>query len=128
MKSPAFAQAYKSAEKKSDFLQSIMQKVDFAKTTVDPEQYLQERFPAVLDIFNEFNNSLMSSSQILFSDMVQYAHKLLKHNGILAQSLHDVYDHILVDEFQDTNEVQNAVLLILAAHGQVSVVGDSDQV
>jgi ATP-dependent DNA helicase UvrD/PcrA len=38
------------------------------------------------------------------------------------------FEHILVDEYQDTNRAQNAIVLMLAGgHGNVTVVGDTDQ-
>ena len=38
------------------------------------------------------------------------------------------FEHVLVDEYQDTNRVQNEIVLLLAAgHRNISVVGDSDQ-
>src|SRR5690606_37897832 len=38
------------------------------------------------------------------------------------------FSHVLVDEYQDTNHAQNEIVLMLTGdHGQVTVVGDTDQ-
>ena len=37
------------------------------------------------------------------------------------------FEHILVDEYQDTNRAQNELVLLGAVHRNVCVVGDSDQ-
>ena len=101
--------------------------IELAKTKKDPEAYLTSFGQPTLELFREFQKRLRESSLILLSDMVHLGYVLLQGNSILAESLYNVYDHVLVDEFQDTNEVQNGVLLTIAGHGHVSVVGDSDQ-
>ena len=46
----------------------------------------------------------------------------------MSRSWRHRFGHVLVDEYQDTNPVQNDLVLQLAEeHRQVTVVGDSDQ-
>ena len=58
-----------------------------------------------------------------------------RHRQTLPGNYHDVlehyrqrFEHILVDEYQDTNQAQNEMVLLLAdGHRNVCVVGDTDQ-
>jgi DNA helicase-2/ATP-dependent DNA helicase PcrA len=53
---------------------------------------------------------------------------LFRDNPDILAQYQERFEHILVDEYQDTNRAQNELVLQLAgAHHQVTVVGDSDQ-
>ena len=63
-----------------------------------------------------------------FSDFIARAVALLEGDAAVAARWQGCFDHILVDEFQDTNPAQFRVLRVLAAgHGNLAVVGDDDQ-
>ena len=80
------------------------------------------------------------AGQLDFMDLLLYARELLRHDGARAQLQQD-YDHIFVDEFQDTDPLQAEILLLLAAAdpaesdwrkaipaaGKLYVVGDPKQ-
>ena len=63
-----------------------------------------------------------------FDDLLMRTAQLFReHPDVLASWRHR-FGHVLVDEYQDTNPVQNDLVLQLAEeHRQVTVVGDSDQ-
>ncbi len=63
-----------------------------------------------------------------FDDLLTNAVRLFReHPDVLAQ-YQERFEHILVDEYQDTNRAQNELILTLGAvHRNVCVVGDSDQ-
>ena len=63
-----------------------------------------------------------------FDDLVVYTADLLERNEELARAYATQYPHLLVDEFQDTNPAQFAIVRALAEHAQtVSVFADDDQ-
>jgi len=63
-----------------------------------------------------------------FSDLIFLTYKLLKNNARIRQKLKKQYKYILVDEFQDTNYLQNEIIKVLAgAKKNITVVGDDDQ-
>ena len=63
-----------------------------------------------------------------FDDMLYLTLELLLQNGTLRRTLQHQYEYILVDEFQDLNEVQLWLLKILAfPQNNLFVVGDDDQ-
>jgi len=61
-----------------------------------------------------------------FADLLLYALRLWDRTAIL-EHYRERFQHVLVDEFQDTNAVQYLWLRRLAAHGRLFVVGDDDQ-
>ena len=63
-----------------------------------------------------------------FDDLLGQALRLLREHPDVLQHYQRRFKHILVDEYQDTNRVQNDLVLLLAAdHRNVCVVGDQDQ-
>ncbi len=63
-----------------------------------------------------------------FDDLVVYAADLFEQHDALAQAYGAQYPHLLVDEFQDTNAAQFAIVRVLAEHTMtISVFADDDQ-
>jgi DNA helicase-2/ATP-dependent DNA helicase PcrA len=69
-----------------------------------------------------------------FDDLLLYTIRLLRTQPLLKKSLQETLQHILVDEYQDTNQVQHALLKLLTlnethacAIHSVCIVGDEDQ-
>lgn len=55
-----------------------------------------------------------------------WAHMMIE--GAIAQDISDRFDHVLVDEYQDTNRLQASILLALKPNGRgLTVVGDDAQ-
>ena len=62
-----------------------------------------------------------------FDDLLLYWHAMMSEERI-AKSVSQHFDHILVDEYQDTNKLQGDILHALRPDGQgVTVVGDDAQ-
>ena len=63
-----------------------------------------------------------------FDDLLSVTVQLFKSNPDVLETWQRRFEYILVDEYQDTNPVQNELVLLLAsAAGNVCVVGDADQ-
>ena len=63
-----------------------------------------------------------------FTDMERFAYEILqKNNGSVAGIIRDSLDEILVDEFQDTSELQNAIITCISNGHNVFRVGDVKQ-
>ncbi len=63
-----------------------------------------------------------------FEDMQTQCHQLLTENEVVRSAWQARYRYIMIDEFQDINPVQYAVMRLLAAPQQhLFVVGDDDQ-
>ncbi len=52
---------------------------------------------------------------------------LLEQAPPIAQQMRALYDHVLVDEYQDTNPLQSRILRGLCTNGKITVVGDDAQ-
>jgi DNA helicase-2/ATP-dependent DNA helicase PcrA len=68
------------------------------------------------------------SGLVDFAEILLRAHETLLNTPVLLEHYRQRFGQILVDEFQDTNNVQFAFIRLLAGErGQVFVVGDDDQ-
>ncbi len=82
----------------------------------------------ISDVYAEYQRRLLAAGAMDFDDLLMKTVELLRSNPEVAQRWRDRFAHVLVDEYQDTNAVQNELVLMLAEqHRQVTVVGDSDQ-
>ena len=63
-----------------------------------------------------------------FDDLLAKTLELFTVSPHVAEIYQEQFRHILVDEYQDTNRIQSALIDVLAAkHGNVMVVGDDAQ-
>jgi DNA helicase II / ATP-dependent DNA helicase PcrA len=99
---------------------------------VDAETYTQragnlfER--KIGQVFAEYQGRLQRAGSMDFDDLLTNALRLLREHPQTLRHYQERFQHILVDEYQDTNRVQNELVLLLAAdHRNIAVVGDQDQ-
>jgi len=94
--------------------------------TVPEERQVQdEQFAKV---FERYQRTLKEANAMDFGDLLCLAVKLLKENKDVREGLQSQFEHILVDEFQDTNLVQYELLkLLVGPQRNLFVVGDDDQ-
>ncbi|MFO7279107.1 MAG: DNA helicase PcrA [Thermoanaerobacterales bacterium] len=82
----------------------------------------------IAEVFTEYQQRLQRAGSMDFDDLLGQALRLLREHPDVLQHYQRRFRHILVDEYQDTNRVQNDIVLLLAAdHRNVAVVGDQDQ-
>ncbi|MDR1207331.1 MAG: UvrD-helicase domain-containing protein [Rickettsiales bacterium] len=84
-----------------------------------------EKFAVILDAYNA---ELKRLNAVDFADIINHTNSLLtEHPDILAK-YQELFRYVLVDEFQDTNAPQYALLKLLSAkHQNICCVGDDDQ-
>ncbi len=79
-------------------------------------------------IYFKYQNYLVESNLIDFDDILMLTRKLLQTNEKVRTELQNRYKYVLVDEFQDVNQVQYDITTILAApQNNIFVVGDDAQ-
>ena len=82
----------------------------------------------MVDIMEEYQKTCDREGLVDFAEILIRAYELLSKNDDLLKHYQDRFRHILVDEFQDTNEIQYLLLKKLAGkNGSMTVVGDDDQ-
>lgn len=80
------------------------------------------------DSWNAFISSKQEDAVMDFSDMERYAYDILcANNYTVAHILQDSFDEIMVDEFQDTSDLQNAIIDMISNGHNVFRVGDVKQ-
>lgn len=89
----------------------------------------------IASIYEEYENALNNNNAIDFDDMLLLTVKLLEQSKEVRQLYYDRFQHILVDEFQDTNMAQYKLINMLYTNldteipdeRSLCVVGDVDQ-
>jgi DNA helicase-2/ATP-dependent DNA helicase PcrA len=82
----------------------------------------------IAEVFTEYQTRLHRAGSMDFDDLLGQALRLLREHPDVLEHYRRRFRHILVDEYQDTNRVQNDLVLLLAAdHRNICVVGDQDQ-
>ena len=79
-------------------------------------------------IYDKYQNYLIENNLVDFDDLLLLTYKILDENDDLADETSNKYQYIMVDEYQDTNEIQLLLLKKLCKnHNNICVVGDDDQ-
>ena len=79
-------------------------------------------------VYERYQQMLSASNAVDFDDLLFWTVKLFEEFPSVRESYSRQFEHILVDEFQDTNMVQYALLKHLSSyHNNLFVVGDEDQ-
>ena len=80
------------------------------------------------EVLRRYNEELRREGLVDFDDLVAMPAELLETDERLAELYRKRFEHLLVDEYQDTNAVQERLLRgILGGHKNLCVVGDDDQ-
>ena len=80
------------------------------------------------DIYREYQIRLERAGAMDFDDLLGNAVRLLRDYPDVLAHYRQRFRHVLVDEYQDTNHVQNELVMLLAGeHRNVCIVGDADQ-
>ncbi len=99
---------------------------------VGPEEYAAKASSIferrIADIYREYQTRLQRAGALDFDDLLTLTVRLFNEHPDVLAHYQERFEHVLVDEYQDTNRAQNEIVLKLgAAHHNVCVVGDSDQ-
>lgn len=111
--------------------QSIHAAISRAKNElIGPDDYLISvyRDEVIKRVYVEYQKRLIASNAVDFDDLLVYTARLLEDNPAVREKYAQRFRHVLVDEFQDTNLVQYALVKHLASqHKNIFCVGDPDQ-
>ncbi len=110
---------------------------------LNPEELEQEqpnyRGRVIADVYRHYQKALAENNALDFDDLILLPVYLFQQNESVLGYWHNRFNHILVDEYQDTNRTQYELIRLLATNGEeiatydnwqrrsVFVVGDADQ-
>jgi len=97
-----------------------------------PEDIKEEKFTglekSIFKVYKIYQSKIRDLNACDFGDLILYCVKLFENNSDIQQIYSSNFKYILVDEFQDTNFIQNKWLNLLVNEKQnICCVGDDDQ-
>jgi DNA helicase-2/ATP-dependent DNA helicase PcrA len=112
---------------------AVLTRISNAKNELmDPVQYEKTNLDffgaRVSEIYRMYQKRLKEFDAMDFDDLIgNYVALLEKHDDV-REELHSRFQHVLVDEYQDTNRAQYQLIKLLAGpQGNLVAVGDEDQ-
>ncbi|KKW36816.1 MAG: hypothetical protein UY81_C0012G0005 [Candidatus Giovannonibacteria bacterium GW2011_GWA2_53_7] len=103
---------------------------DFVHKTDETNSTAQEleRLTELAEAYQTYNRLLLERGYLDFGDLINQTLRLFKTRPAVLERYREQFRYLLVDEFQDTNWAQYALLKLLAApNNNLTVVGDDDQ-
>ena len=89
---------------------------------------MQHKMPAVKDIYSRYSERCRQANAMDFDDLLMNIHILFANNDDIRRKYAERFEYVLVDEYQDTNFAQQAIVNQLTRERQkVCVVGDDAQ-
>ena len=93
------------------------------KNEIEKEMYARNLNPEVINLFNQKS---IEDNSLTFDELIIYLYALLLHDKKTFEYCQ--YKYILVDEYQDTDFIQNSIIDIISnKYGNIFVVGDDSQ-
>lgn len=104
----------------------------YKTSLIDPkvawEKAEQKSYQVIAKLYEQYENYIQDNNLVDFDDLLVLPYKILNENEELCQKTSERYKYIMVDEYQDTNELQYKLLRKLCStHENLCVVGDDDQ-
>ena len=94
----------------------------------DSYPYFDDWTAELCEVTSKYQDKKKQVNSLDFDDLLLMTVQLLKENVELRQRYQQKFQHILVDEFQDTNYVQSSLVnLLVAGQQSIMVVGDDAQ-
>ncbi len=104
----------------------------YKNTLLTPKEVTQKAelpdYKKIARIYETYQDNIIENNLVDFDDLLMLTYQLLHENAELRKETSNRYRYIMVDEYQDTNELQYKLLELLASeHNNLCVVGDDDQ-
>lgn len=132
-----FALEYEGKPLNSDMLRDLEGALTYTRNRLDEKRYNRSIYeelgigPMFVDaILKEWKSMRMELGCVDFEDLqeILYEECITKNNTKVIEFLRKRYNYIYVDEFQDTSQIQYALLKLYASGSKkIVVIGDDDQ-
>jgi DNA helicase-2/ATP-dependent DNA helicase PcrA len=113
--------------------EAVQHAISWAKNNLmGPDEYVPRRGHAlggiVQRVYPAYQKRLLQANAVDFDDLLLHVAKLLRENPDIRARLDERHKYILVDEYQDTNLAQYAIVRALSIdYPNLAVTGDPDQ-
>lgn len=109
----------------------LMSDISRAKNSANPEKYIQD-LPKIkrrmtYDVFHRYEKELMQRNSLDFDNILLFTRDLLENSSSVRERYRKLFRFILVDEYQDTNNIQEEITGLLLGHENLFCVGDDWQ-
>ncbi|MBK8298403.1 MAG: ATP-dependent helicase [Saprospiraceae bacterium] len=89
---------------------------DFKQAAYDKEKAKLDKTKAAISLYTKYQEALDQLERYEFEDMIRWVLTKFQTDDLLLAKYQELYQYILVDEFQDTNGAQNQVLSQLLSY------------
>ncbi len=113
-----------------DLLKLLKQQIGESKRALITEFYAPQRalLVEILRRFDQLYRERKREAGVLdFSDLEEFTVRLLRESAETRAAIQGEFDHVLMDEFQDTNHQQDALMRLVRPSGRFYAVGDINQ-
>ncbi|MHC9720157.1 DNA helicase PcrA [Corynebacterium diphtheriae] len=105
--------------------------IDADQTCADAESTKNPYETTIASVFAEYQKRLRASNAVDFDDLIGETVRIFREHPPVTEYYRRRFRHVLIDEYQDTNHAQYALIHELVGSGpdasELCVVGDSDQ-
>jgi len=112
---------------------AVLGVISSAKSDMVDALSLEERAGTIYErriaqAYAEYERRLVAANAMDFDDLLVRTVRMFREHADVLESYSERFEHVLVDEYQDTNVAQNELVILLGeARRNVCVVGDTDQ-
>jgi DNA helicase II / ATP-dependent DNA helicase PcrA len=113
------------------FLSTIISQISGAKNSGDPEDYLirsgRKSYLRIEDVYHLYEKELFAKNAVDFDNILLMTRNLLRDHPEVREQYQRFFSYVLVDEYQDTNDIQEDLTGLLLGEGHIFCVGDDWQ-
>lgn len=113
------------------YIQTASAQISNAKNSGNPTTYLENvsGFDHInwIDVFKVYEKELKAKNAVDFDNILLFTRNLLKSHKNVRKKYQNLFQFILVDEYQDTNNLQESITELLLKNGNLFCVGDDWQ-
>ena len=126
-----YLRRHQTAKERRSFLYGVLETISLCKRDWESFQAISNgdwKSPEEAQVFLEYQRHLTSQGVIDFDDILLLAYRILSERSAIAAIYHRTYRYLFVDESQDLNSVQYAIIQTLGEKAaSVLLVGDPNQ-
>ena len=109
-------------------IKQILSQLSYYKNSRKKKDESSEWSLLIDKIYEDYNSTMKGMNALDFDDLILKPIEILKSSEDVRHYYHNKFKYFMIDEFQDTNEVQyNLIKQLLGDNNNICVVGDDDQ-